>query len=200
MAFQLVTAATEPAISLTEAKEHLREDGSDQDNVIEALVLAATDAVQQYTGRALLDQTYDFYLDEFPTDGGPIELPRPPLIEVVGVFYRDSAGDEQEWDAANYIVDTASIKARVALPSSGSWPTAATRINAVRIRFRAGYLNEAVSPAEANVPAGLIAAVKFTLAHWYANRETAVVGVAAAEVPLSATWLMKMYRVETGMG
>src|SRR5439155_124697 len=83
---------------------------------------------------------------------GHIEIPLPPLIEVEGVFYLDSNGDEQEMDATLYTVDDASQPARIALKPAASWPVTEYVENAVRVRFRAGYLDQTQSPPVDAVP------------------------------------------------
>lgn len=198
MALKLVTPPASYPISLAEAKEHLRVQDDDDDDLISAMVEAATQSAEVFTGRAFIDQTWDYFLDALPTDGSVIQLPNPPLIEVAGLFYLDSADDELTFNEARYVVDDASAKARIALANGGAWPTAATRMNAIRIRFRAGYLNP-VSPEEAMVPGPIKSAIKLTIGHLYANRESVVVGTTAVQLPFAAEWLLRQYRVHTGM-
>lgn len=199
MGLKLVTPPATRPLTLTEVKLHLREDSSDQDAVIELLLRAAVehnDGPEGFLGRALIDQTWDLYLDEFPV--GAIEIPLPPLIEVVGVFYNDSAGDEQEWSATNYIVDNANEPARLLIAGSGSWPTISTDANAVRIRFRAGYLDNS-SPPVANVPFDIKAGLLLYIGALYANREETVIGQTVAKLPWGAEALLRRKRKHLGM-
>jgi uncharacterized phiE125 gp8 family phage protein len=196
MSLKLVTTPTDWPVTLAEAKAHLRVDFADDDALIEIFRKAATDEAEKFTGRALIEQTWDLYLDEFPDD--EIEIPRPPLIEIVGVYYRDSAGTEQTMDASGYVVDDAKEPARITLAYGGSWPTPQTRANAVRVRFKAGYIDDA-SPAAANVPFAIKAAILLTIGTLYANRETVVVGQSVAILPWGAEQLLRRYRVEKAM-
>ena len=195
MGLKLITPPADWPVSLVEAKAHLRVDFADDDALIEIFRKAATDEAEKFTGRALIEQTWDLYLDAFPA--AEIKIPRPPLIEVVGVFY-GGAADEQTLPAAGYIVDDASEPARIALASNGSWPTLTTQANAVRVRFKAGYIDDS-SPAAANVPYAIKAAILLTIGTLYANRETVIVGQTATLLPWSAEQLLRRYRVEKAM-
>jgi uncharacterized phiE125 gp8 family phage protein len=197
---KLVTPPATRPLTLTEVKLHLRVDpGNTDDDLIELILRAAVahnDGPEGFLGRALIDQTWDLYLDEFPV--GAIEIPLPPLIEVVGVFYNDSAGDEQEWGAANYTVDNANEPGRVLIAGSGSWPTISTDANAVRIRFRAGYLDTS-SPPVANVPSDIKAGLLLYIGALYANREETVIGQTVAKLPWGAEALLRRRRKHLGM-
>lgn len=190
-ALSLVTVASEYPITLDEAKRHLVVDHDDDDDLIEEYIAAATDEAERFLGRALIDQAWDYFLDEFEDE---IELPKSPLIEVVGVFYKDAAGDEQEFEA--FSVDLSSGK--IYLPTGGSWPTASSVPSAVRIRFRSGYLDTGVSPPVANVPAAIKHAIKIGVGDFYQSREPVVIGQSVSHLP---TWerLLRRYRVALGM-
>ena len=195
----LVTPPAAYPVSIEETKAHLRVEFDDDDALIEAMLQAAIGYAESFTGRALIDQTWDLFLDAFPTDGSAIRIPRPPLIAVTAVYYRDSAGDEQEFDSSNYLTDTSpSDKSRLQLAYGKSWPSPQTRINAVRIRYRAGYLKP-LSPAEADVPQAICAAIKIIAGNLYAHRESVVIGQSAYELPWSAMQLLRRYRVHTAM-
>lgn len=193
-------------VSLEEAKTHLRVDVDDDDDMIEAMIEAATDFVDgpgSYLGRAVRDQTWDYYVDTFPslTDPNPgfVEIPLPPLQEVSGVFYNDSSGAEQEFDSASYTVDSAHEPGRILLPSSGSWPTTDTGAGSVRIRFRAGYVDITQSPPLPMVPPTIKQAILLLVGNMYANRESVVVGTTAVQITMTVEYLLKKYRFYLGM-
>lgn len=191
-ALTLVTASEDTPVTVDEVKSHLNIDHDDDDALLEIYLAAAVDDAERFLGRALIDQTWDYTLDEFPD--AEIVLPKPPLIEVVGVFYKDADGDEQEF--TNFETDLAS--GRVYLPSSGSWPTIGTALSSARVRFRAGYLDSGVSPAVANVPAAIKQAILIGVGDFYQSREPVVIGQPVAHLP---TWerLLRRYRVALGM-
>lgn len=180
-----VTAPADSPVTLAEAKAHLHVDHSDEDTLIQLLIEAATDYVDGpygFLGRALIDQTWDYYADAFPD--GAVYLPLPPLIEIEGVYYL-SGGAEAEF--TDYVLDEATGRL------TGTWPTADDETNAVRIRFRAGYLDTSVSPATANVPASIRAAILIHVADLYENRESQVAGT-VNQLPWSAEQLLRRYR------
>ena len=66
MALIRITApATEP-IDLATAKLHCRVDGTDEDTLIAALIVAAREQAEHETGRALVTQTWEQVHDAFP--------------------------------------------------------------------------------------------------------------------------------------
>ncbi len=198
MALKLITPPASDPITLAEAKAHLRVDHSDDDVMIGAMITAATRHAEAFTGRAFIDQTWELVLDAFPSN--EIELKKPPLIELVSVVYDDGDGVEQTLDASSYTVDAVSEPGWV-LPVGGSgyWPTTVfDGVNAVRVRFRAGYLDTGVSPAVENVPADIKHAILLELGSFYAQRETLVIGQSVANLP-AWEWLLRPHRVERGM-
>ena len=200
MGLKLITPAASDPISITDAKMHLRVVDSDQDDLINALIKAATSNCEAWTGRALIDQTWDLYLDEFPTDDLEIMIPKPPLIEVVSINYTDTSGADQSISSSSFYVDNVSEPGWV-VPAdvlSTAWPVTLDAINSVRIRFRAGYLN-ANSPADNGVPEDIKAAVKLLLGSMYEHRETQVVGTIANKLPWSVENLLRPHRVLLGM-
>lgn len=217
MSLKLITAPADDPVSLEEAKAHLRVDFTDDDSSIEIYLAAAIAAVQKVTGRVLIDQTWDLYLDEFPCrhnihhlrrhhsrsrHNSAIEIPLPPLIEVQGVFYLDSTGTEQQFSASNYIVDTVHEPGSISLASGKAWPSSQCIANSVRVRFRAGYLDNS-SPQVAAVPFGIKASILLFLGVLYANREQVVVNdtrVMAIELPWGADQLLAPYVVDFGIG
>lgn len=203
MSLKRVTAPTTQPITLAQAKSQCRAaEFTDDDDLIEAFIDAAVDYADGdggYLGRALIDQTWDYFIDEFPDENGPIEIPLPPLIEVVGLFYLDSTGAEQEFASSSYRVDQSGQPGKISVASGVSWPTPLTGSETVRIRFRAGYVDTSMSPAVGEVPGAIIAALLIHVADLYANRESQVVGQTVAELPWSAKALLKRHRFYLGM-
>lgn len=196
VASKLVTPPQCPPVDLYTLKQHLRVDAGDDDILIAAIADAATEHAERFLGRALIEQTWDIYLDKFPTGCDPIELAPPPILEVVGVFYKDADGNEQQLDEASYIADTVSEPGR--LTPVSSWPALTKASNAVRVRVRAGYLNDE-SPQVENVPASIKAAIMLISGTLYENRETIIIGQTAVELPFAAEHLMRPFRVLRGM-
>lgn len=191
MDLTLVTPPAEPAVSLAEAKGHLRFLTNDQDALIGALVAAATahlDGRAGILGRSLVTQTWDLRLDRFPRGiGGAIELPLPPLQSVTSVKYLDGAGAEVTLDSAAYVVEPGHYLGRIRPAYGQTWPTARDETGAVRIRFVAGY------GAAAAVPPPIKQAILLLAGHWWINREA--VGDAKGPHAFAVDALTFPYRV-----
>ena len=198
MGLKLITAPADYPVTLEECRSHLEVDYTDKDTLIEMYLRAAVDEAEQFTGRSLVQQTWDYYLDGFPDDESAIEVPRPPLIEIGGVYYVDSAGDEQLLDTSVYRIDGSAEPARLSLGYGQSWPTLQAVSNAVRIRFTSGYIDDS-SPSGEDVPPSIKAAILLTVGTMFASRENIVVGQSVAMLPWGAEQLLRNYRVHTAI-
>lgn len=183
-------AGGEP-VSRSAALLHLRVDHDDDDPLIEALIAAARQHVENVTWRALVTQTLELTLDAWPS-GDRIELPRPPLQSVTSVKYIDSAGVEATFAASNYHVVTRGEPGRIVLAYGASWPSVTLRTaGAITVRYVAGY---GLATA---VPEMLKQAILLLVGHWYENREATVIaaGTVATELPLAVASILEQYKV-----
>lgn len=190
MRYTIATAAAKLPVTLAEGKLQCRVDIDDDDSLIMDYLRAATLRCQLAARRTFISTTYDGYFDRWPIR--EIEFPLPPLQSVTGIYYTDEDGDETEWAASNYIVDTASTPGRVRFKSTGVSPTVTLQeINAVRVRFVAGYGDNTT-----DVPEIYRQAVKMLLGHYYENREALLVaqGLSLSELPLSVADLLGIDR------
>lgn len=158
MALRLITPASASPLTLEEAKVWARVDGSAEDMVLNALIAAATRSVEDYTGRALGQQTWELSLDAFAS---AIEIPKGPVIQVLSVKYDDITGAEQTATTDLYSLDLVGEPQSIVLNSGLAWPATLDRINAVRIQFTAGY------PSVAEPLKSIIATL---VARWYDDR------------------------------
>lgn len=188
MPLVLVTPPESEPVSVPEALTHLRVEGWEDADHVAALIATARQYVEDYTWRALVTQTWELALDEFPE--GAIELAKGRLASVTSVRYVDTAGVEQTLAPAGYQVDDVREPGRV-LPSPGtSWPsTQAGRVNAVRVRFVAGY------GVAAAVPAPIKAALLLIVGHLYEHRELEIVGTITTSLKFSIEALLDPYRL-----
>lgn len=137
----LITGPTLEPLDLDEVKKHLRFSPTSEDTLLDTWISAARQYFEEQTGRQLLTATWERRLDAFPV--GLIELPHPPLQDVVSVTYLDDNGDTQTLDDDAYVVTTpAGPQATRGFlePAMGtSWPSAGTTRGTVRVRYTAGY-------------------------------------------------------------
>lgn len=203
---------TPPAVrplSLAEAKAQLRIDFDVDDAQIEACIDAAVEHIDGDMGwlnRALCPQTWELRLDRFPGGwlagrpdaGAHIEIPLPPLIEVVSVTYEDENGDTQTVDPDTYrVFDHGRRKSTIAPVRTATWPTPEPLHDGVRIRFKAGFASDD-DPDVADVPAPIVSALKLMVTDLYQQRETFVTGTIAQPAPMSTTVERLLYPWRVG--
>ncbi|HXH05859.1 MAG TPA: hypothetical protein VNI83_04640 [Vicinamibacterales bacterium] len=183
---RLVSGPTEEPVTRLEAKRHLRlDDGLTADDpLVDGLIRAARERVEAVTGRQLVKATYELVAGGFPR-ADSLELPRPPLRQVISVTYRDPTGTTRTWETTRYQIlapsGPAAARGRIAPVYGETWPpTQPETLEAVTIRFEAGY------GAPAAVPAALKQAILLLLGAWYVRREDDT----DPEVPTAAYNLM----------
>ena len=188
----LVTAPAVEPIATSVAKLHLRVDHSTDDALIDTLCAAARAYVEAKMSRKCITQTWDYKMDQFPI--GPLVLPFPPVSSVTSVSYIDSDGASQTWSSSLYDTDLPSGPeagpARIVPAYGQSFPSTRSDINAVTVRFVCGY-----GAAATAVPSAVLAAMKLLIGHWYANRESVVVGVTPFQVQQGVDALLWPFRV-----
>lgn len=171
----LVTPPAEEPVSLAEAKLFLRVDSVDEDTLIAALITSARTSAETVTGRALITQTWDYFLDAFPP--WFLDVPLPPLQSVTSIKYIDGEGVEQTLPLTGYRVDVASAPARIEPAYTEVWPATRNLSNAVSVRFVAGY-----GGAE-SVPEGIKGWILMRISTLYAQREQFSEGQPIQAVP-----------------
>lgn len=186
MGLILTSAPAAEPISLAEAKLHCRVDGSDDDTLLTALIVAARELAEQQTGRALVTQTWKQTFDAFPL--AAIALERPPLQSVTSVKYYDPAGVQQTLDAGAYTVHTSSQLGFIAPAAGTCWPSTQDRDEAVEVVFVAGYGTAAA------VPQAIKQWMHLQIGHWEKNRESVNVGNIVNEMPYVGA-LLDPYRI-----
>lgn len=148
---------------------------------------AARSAAEQFTGRAFAVKRYEAVLDAFPA--GEIELPFPPLSDVVSFVYDDADGDEQTLtEGVDFTVR--SRRGSTHLLPIGAWPVSYGSYS-VRIQFDTGMAPDAV-------PAAAMSGMLLILGHLFANRE-ATTARAMAHLPAGVDFLLRPLRILRGM-
>lgn len=210
-AFKLTVPPSVEPVSLADAKLQARIDTTADDALVTDLIIGARQWVEQYTGRALITQTWQLWLDLWPGavekwwDGvrdGPvtglddistITLPRAPLQGVNSVQYFDNTDTATIWPTSNYFVDTVHAPGRLALRLGSVWPVPSRITNGICIEYVVGYGNDG-----STVPEPIKTAIRQLVAHWYEYRGEATVAGAKRgliNVPLIIQSLLEPYRV-----
>jgi uncharacterized phiE125 gp8 family phage protein len=123
-------------LGIQEIYNHLRITSTDEEAYILNLGTAAREMVESDTGRALVAQTFQLKLDEFPDE---IILPRSPVISVSSITYKDTAGATQTLATTEYILHTADDPPKITLAYSKSWPSVYDEPRCITVTFIAGY-------------------------------------------------------------
>jgi len=166
---EIVTPPSEEPITVQEAKDHLRVDIIDDDALIALYITAAREWCEAFLRRAMITQTFDLTLDQWPCKN-QIQLPRPPLQSVTSVTYIDQDNVSYTFDSTDYYVVTGS-PGRLVLNNNASWPSETLRdVAGITIRFVAGY------GLAASVPELFKSAIKLMVGDLYENRESTIVG------------------------
>lgn len=193
MTLRLITAPAALAVSLIEARAHLRLIGTDDDALVTAMIGAATESAEHATGRALMVQTWEAGFDAFPAWVGvstAIELTRVPVQSVTSVTYIDSAGAVQTLLPTLYTLVQDDFGFTRILPTYGtSWPAVRGDTDGVKVRYVAGYASAAL------VPAAVKSWILLAVGTLYESRESETVGNGSSISLGFADALLHRYKV-----
>lgn len=170
----LVVPPASAPVTLTEAKAHCRVDHTDEDALIEALLLSAVaylDGWAGVLGRAIMPQQWQ---QEFAGWGDlALALPDVTAVTVAGFDAEDAPVVATKADLVKW---------------PGGWVVVSEgpAVDRVRVTYTCGL------PA-ARLPAAQ-ALVKLLVGHWYGNREAVITGTITADVPMSASAIIQNLR------
>lgn len=168
---RISAAATEP-VTLAELKLQCRVDTTDDDLLLGMFIAAARAKAENYTGTALITQTWEQTLDAFPP--AQIELLRPPVATITSVTYVDELGATQTLSSSLYTLDASTYPGWLLPAFNTEWPDTQDSANAVTIRYVSGG---------ASAPDDVKAWILMTAAFMYTQREAMVLGGKIAEIP-----------------
>ena len=201
----VVTAETAYAVTLAEAKEQLRIDGSSDDNVLNRLVQTSHNWAKNYTKRSLTTQTLKLSIDSIYDVDIPLRegmylgidqdisrrrvlLPQSPVASITHVKYYDDSDNVSTFASSKYYLDLAGVPARFTLRNGESYPTGLRVANAIEITYVAGY------GASSDVPTDIKQACLTYLAYMFEHRGDLMDGKNVG-VPTLATQLLQPYVV-----
>lgn len=168
-----VTDPTIEPISLEDVKLHVKanDDITIEDEYFEGLIVSARENVENITRRAVLTQTWDYYLDDWPKENW-ITLPFGNLQsvpETQSIKWKDADGTETTLTIMiDYIWEmNGSQCGRVVLPYAVPWPSGTLYpSNPITICFVCGWTTADL------VPYSIRAAIKMIATDLYQNRES----------------------------
>ena len=178
-------------ITLTEVKDWLRIDSSDEDSILKNLIGAVTAYAETYTRRAFITQTWKMETEDFPRDsdsyvpGYPrlsgrdfIRLPRQPVQSISSIKYYDNADTLQTFASSNYTHEDD----RVYLKDTATWASDTRNGMPVEITVVCGYGDKTT-----DIPDDLRFALTEHVAFMYENR-------GSDKIPASALSVYKQFR------
>lgn len=169
-----VEPASEP-VTLTEARNQCRVDGSDSDADLTIYIKAARTFVEEYTGTKLVSQTVVLRCSSFDDLS---DLPTAPLSAISSVKYLDTTGAEQTLSTDVYEAVLVGLEPHVRLKINQSWPSVREASDAIRVTATAGY---------STVPEPIRAAMLLMISSWNDSRSV-------GPVPEGAVALLTNYR------
>lgn len=169
-------------ISVADLKTFCRVDGSAEDSIISSMRDAAIGYAESACNIRIGQVSAEGYLDQFL----PARFPTGPVVSISSVEYLNQSNVLTTLPTSQYYYEIDGSGGRINwynYPSLYSYA-----MNRVKINFTVGY-------AAADVPEGILHAIRILVAHYYENRQAAVVGKTVNEVPYSVDSLLSKYRV-----
>lgn len=152
-------------LSVAELQQHLRvPPREDETHELGQFIAAAREDCEEYTWRQFMPATWRLELAAFPSCR-TICLPRPPLLSLSMVRYRDPQGDPQELDPTIYELAIVDHNPAICLLDGRSWPETFRSRRAVTVIWQAGW------PVPDALPRRYRQAVLLLAAEYYRSRE-----------------------------
>lgn len=215
---KLKTAPATTPVSVADVKAYLRIDETAEDTLLGTLIKIATEKVEQYIDKKLINQTWLTYFDSFPVKyrnarqddwwdgtqqmaiselsapGDTICLPFGPMVSLTAL---NTYGDDDvaiPSAPSNYSIDTVGPYGRISLKMGGVWPATVLRpVNGVEIEAVYGF-----GPTSADVPAPIKQAIILVVAKMFENRGDDTggefFGTSGFTFPNTAMMLLEGYR------
>lgn len=152
-----------------------------EQTLINRLLKAATNHAENYLNRALITQTWYYYLDDLYLE---FEIPKSKIASITSIKYYDEDNEQQTLDSAYYDVDLISEPARIIEAHNYIYPSVYDKQNAVEVEFICGYGDADDVPDE--IKAGMLLYVT----HLYEHR-----GDEGFKMPYAIDVLWKNHKV-----
>lgn len=185
-------------ITVAEAKLHAHIDTSTDDADVTAWIQLATRTVEQFTRRTLITTVWRMTYDALPFDFFTIpaipriiRLFRPPIISLDEIEFVKEDDSTSLFTLSDLIVDTNSEPGRVSLRPGVEWPSGLRLIDAVRIKYTAGY-----GATGASVPEAFRTAIKRLVGTMAENREDIIIGQSVVDIPFGTKAILAPYQIQ----
>lgn len=157
--------AIEP-ISLAETKSWLREDASDEDQLIQALIVSARIILEAYTRRFFVTQRWRLICDAWPKSveiGSRLVIPFAPFQSIDAIRIYDANGVADAIGAQSYHAPASNDEGRVIFAVAP--PNPGRGVDAIEVDFTVGY-----GELANQTPEPLRRAIMTLVAHWREKR------------------------------
>lgn len=180
----LIPPAVEP-ILLVQAKNWLRIDHADEDELVTALIASARLAVESASGRMLISQTWRIVMDAWPE--GDIVIPLAPVRKVVALRTLSAAGVSVVIAPSSYVAGVAGGHGRIRFLTK--MPEPEITISGIEIDVELGF-----SSNSQGMPETLKTAMRLLIARWYEQRGDVESDGAFERMPSAVVALIAPYR------
>ena len=154
--FKVTTEPSHYPLDIKDVKDYLRLDEDEDELYVRGLVGSATEYVQEYTGRSLINRTITLALDgageielplkegwhngaDIPRMNDRISLPFGTVQSITAIKYYDKNDNENTFDSSNYYLDNFSQPAKVVLRDGSSWPSSLRDANGLQVVYVSGF-------------------------------------------------------------
>jgi uncharacterized phiE125 gp8 family phage protein len=164
-------------VDVEKAKTHLRVTSNDEDIYISRLVTEATEQVEQYVLRKLMQQTVVEYFDFFPS---AFELKWSPIVSATTIKYTNSSGTQTTLASDQYILDQGNDFERGSIVPAYNvtWPTTTLYpVNPIEVTYIAGY-----GTSSGDVPQMLQVGILQYIEHLYSYRGPEITGQTSKKI------------------
>ena len=149
-------------------------------------IAASRQFFEEETGRQLVTAIWEYRLDCFPSGSAVIELPHPPLRQVLSVIYLDAQGELVPFvDYDTQAPQGPSAPPGVIAPKFYTpWPRIPSTLGAVSIVYRAGY------GGSNDIPASIKTCLGMVIAHFFKFRGE-ITTASVTDVSLGARQMLR---------
>lgn len=175
-ALKLITPSSLEAVTLTEAKSHLKVTDTNEDTLIRTYLNAAIKRVENYRQSPVMSSEWELHCTRFDYN---INLQKHPVTAINSVKYYDTNNTLQTAASGNYRLHDFRVPCRLEFDTGYSFPDTYDREYPVVINFQAGYTYAASSSY-----AGIKHVILAELGTYNEIRQTELAGMGLANVQM----------------